>query len=331
MNTKVRILFLLVAIVGTVNIAPTEAKLFRKLFTSRGQLLPPGTFQTCDAMIQYAQSHSPLLNPQCSEIIFRPCCDECTYDQQNPSCHTCGKMQLYSNIQKLQAMGCLTPPPTRSNRRLRSYRGNLIDLAKSGSISKVRAILKKGANINQVDEDGKTALSWACIQDDLAMVRFLLNQNANPNKKDYLGSAPLFYAVAHANYKVVRRLLSAPGIDVNTENESGETPLAYAVIYSVNDYCVTGDKGIIGHPSANCFQANIRQLLRHPNIDVNMEVTIPKFKHYSISALTIAEKFIYVGFYTTIYTPIIQMLEDAGGTSFPLCKRKMRYYRCDRV
>ena len=167
MNTKVTILFLLVAIAGTINIAPAEANQFRKLFTSPGQVLPPGTFQTCDAMIQYK-------NPQCSEIILRPCCDECTYDQQNPSCQTCGKMQFYSNIHKLQATGCLTPPPTRSNRRLRSYRGNLIDLAKSGSISKVRAILKKGANINQVDEDGKTALSWACIQDDLAMVRFLL-------------------------------------------------------------------------------------------------------------------------------------------------------------
>ena len=50
---------------------------------------------------------------------------------------------------------------------------------------------------------------------------------------------------------------------------------------------------------------------------------------------TMPEKAIYFGIfrYTKIYTPIVQMLEDAGGTSVPLCKSKKDdyIYRCDRV
>ena len=291
MNTKVTILFLLVAIAGTINIAPAEANQFRKLFTSPGQVLPPGTFQTCDAMIQYAQTLSPMKNPQCSEIILRPCCDECTYDQQNPSCQTCGKMQFYSNLHKLQAMGCLTPPPTRSNRRLRSSHVNLIDLVKEGSVSRVQARLRKGADVNQVDEDGKTALSWACIRNDEAMVKLLLKKKGiRVNTKDYLGFAPLLHAVVNAEYTLVGRLLKVRQIDVNTQNEYGETPLIYATINSKVDK----------------YRQHILQLLRHPNIDVNMEDD-------GKTALAIAMSKRSSGYYYT-YAPIVQWLKDAGGT-----------------
>ena len=291
MNTKVTILFLLVAIAGTINIAPAEANQFRKLFTSPGQVLPPGTFQTCDAMIQYAQTHSPMKNPQCSEIILRPCCDECTYDQQNPSCQTCGKMQFYSNIHKLQATGCLTPPPTRSNRRLRSSHVNLIDLVKEGSVSKVQARLRKGADVNQVDEDGKTALSWACIRNDEAMVKLLLKKKGiRVNTKDYLGFAPLLHAVVNADYTLVGRLLKVRQIDVNTQNEYGETPLIYATINSKVDK----------------YRQHILQLLRHPNIDVNMEDD-------GKTALAIATG-LKNSWYER-YAPIVQWLKDAGGST----------------
>ena len=164
-------------------------------------------------------------------------------------------------------------------------------MVKDGSVSKVQARLRRGADVNQVDEDGKTALSWACIRNDEAMVNVLLKtKGIRVNKKDYLGFAPLLHAVAHAEYTLVGRLLKVRQIDVNTQNEYGETPLIYATIRSKDDK----------------YRQHILQLLRHPNIDVNMEDD-------GKTALAIAMSKRDSGWYNT-YQPIVQWLKDAGGT-----------------
>ena len=243
MNTKVTILFLLVAIAGTINIAPAEANQFRKLFTSPGQVLPPGTFQTCDAMIQYAQTHSPMKNPQCSEIILRPCCDECTYDQQNPSCQTCGKMQFYSNIHKLQATGCLTPPPTRSNRRLRSRKiGELLSEAvRNGNLRQVKKLLIRGANVNYEDISGNTPLNLAAERKNARMVKLILDMGkgkVDVNKKNERGQTPLLNAIwgfeTADKVRIVKMLLENLNTDRNTESLDATTPLRLAIANNPN-------------------------------------------------------------------------------------------------
>lgn len=52
-------------------------------------------------------------------------------------------------------------------------------------------LVERGADVNQVDPVGYTALHWSAGADDLEMVRLLLSKGADPLQKDYLGRSPL--------------------------------------------------------------------------------------------------------------------------------------------
>jgi ankyrin repeat protein len=92
----------------------------------------------------------------------------------------------------------------------------------------VLAQLRKGANPNEQDSRGMTALMIAAERGHTAIVQTLLDQGADIQAKEARqGRTALFLAVAHGHTPVVQALLSK-GADVKEKDNSGWTPLMLA-------------------------------------------------------------------------------------------------------
>lgn len=97
-----------------------------------------------------------------------------------------------------------------------------IQAAKSGKRELVEAYLNDGADINQVDNNKRTALMWAALNSKLSIVDLLLKNGANPNLTDKQNRTALMMA---STMKIVDKLLDA-GINVNIQNNyNGNTAI----------------------------------------------------------------------------------------------------------
>jgi ankyrin repeat protein len=107
-------------------------------------------------------------------------------------------------------------------------RSPVADAAQAGDREAVRALLKKGADVNAAQGDGTTALHWAAMKGDAEMVQMLATAGANLRATTRLGSyAPLYLAARGGHSAAVATLLAA-GADVNQASATGATPLMIA-------------------------------------------------------------------------------------------------------
>ena len=91
--------------------------------------------------------------------------------------------------------------------------------AKAGDVELVRHLIRRGAEINHSDYDGRTVL---------AMVGKELVEFNNDPPTDIQGDNLLFKASFEGSYKVVELLLEE-GAEKNTKNRWGQTPLQEAM------------------------------------------------------------------------------------------------------
>ncbi len=103
----------------------------------------------------------------------------------------------------------------------------LIAAARNDDPSTVKALLQQGANPNQREADGSTALAWAVIRNNAALAESLLQAGADPNLTNELGIGPLALAVTTGSAELLRLLLDRKA-DPNLARENGETPLMTA-------------------------------------------------------------------------------------------------------
>ncbi len=103
----------------------------------------------------------------------------------------------------------------------------LIDAARKAERDAVRALLQRGAKVNDTEADGTTALHWASYRDDLEIAGLLIRAGARVNAATDLGVTPLWIACENGSDTMVRRLLAA-GAGANAALLSGETPLMMA-------------------------------------------------------------------------------------------------------
>src|SRR5688500_19169593 len=67
----------------------------------------------------------------------------------------------------------------------------LVDAAKQGNFTAVRAQIARRANVNEPARDGSTALLWAAYHSDVATVRALVAAGAKVNVANKYGVTPL--------------------------------------------------------------------------------------------------------------------------------------------
>jgi ankyrin repeat protein len=100
--------------------------------------------------------------------------------------------------------------------------------AMNGDKAAVRALIKNGADVNEAQGDGTTALHWAAMKGDLELTQVLLYAGANHRATTRLGSyTPLYLAAKGGHAEVVAALVAA-GADVKAVTANGATPLMIA-------------------------------------------------------------------------------------------------------
>ncbi len=91
-------------------------------------------------------------------------------------------------------------------------------------------LLKEGADPNQVDTRGKTALFVAAGNYHEEVVKMLLKEGADPNQVDTRGKTALFVAAGNYHEEVVKMLLKE-GANPNHISECGGTALSYIIAF----------------------------------------------------------------------------------------------------
>src|SRR4026209_1504687 len=71
---------------------------------------------------------------------------------------------------------------------------SLIQAVRSGSIDRVRELLRTGVDVNASQGDGATALHWAAHRSDVAATELLIRAGAEVNRANELGATPLWLA-----------------------------------------------------------------------------------------------------------------------------------------
>ncbi|MDE1153250.1 MAG: ankyrin repeat domain-containing protein [Micavibrio sp.] len=101
-----------------------------------------------------------------------------------------------------------------------------IQAAGDGNLSELANLLADGADIKAVGgfwQMHTTALSFAAVMDKPAAMRWLLNNGADINQRDTSGSTALIHAVINSNYRCVSLLLDA-GANMYIGDSGGRTP-----------------------------------------------------------------------------------------------------------
>ena len=96
-----------------------------------------------------------------------------------------------------------------------------------GDVHAVRALLCTGADVDEADQWGMTALLWASQEGHMDIVRALLKAGADINKANKYGYTALYRASFKGHTDIVHALLKA-GADVNKANHLGRTAVYWA-------------------------------------------------------------------------------------------------------
>ena len=101
----------------------------------------------------------------------------------------------------------------------------------NGSTEDVRTLVRLGANINwrEDGEDGLTGLQRAVGVRSMVKLKFLLSKGADVNQVDKEGVTPLMTACFAGEPAMVVRLCQVPGILLNSQDNQGLTALMFAV------------------------------------------------------------------------------------------------------
>jgi len=104
----------------------------------------------------------------------------------------------------------------------------IANAAMNGDRDGVKALLKKGLDVNEAQGDGTTALHWAAIKGDAELAQMLIFAGANVRATTRIGAyTPLYLAAKGGHSGVVAALLTG-GADAKAVTSNGTTPLMIA-------------------------------------------------------------------------------------------------------
>lgn len=104
---------------------------------------------------------------------------------------------------------------------------DMIESAKSGDMTGLKAALVRGASVDTADENTNTALFWAAHNGHAEAVSFLIGQGADINRGNSNGSTPLMGAAEQGKGAAVAILVAA-GADRTRKNNSSYTADKFA-------------------------------------------------------------------------------------------------------
>jgi ankyrin repeat protein len=106
--------------------------------------------------------------------------------------------------------------------------GELITAAANGNMAAIKSLLEQGADTEERNRQGDTALMYVVgFKKDITTVRLLLDKGADINAQNNDGLTPLHLAVNFGQVDVILLLLEK-GADPNLKNKDGKTPVTTA-------------------------------------------------------------------------------------------------------
>jgi uncharacterized protein len=100
----------------------------------------------------------------------------------------------------------------------------LMNAVIKGDADQVNTLIAEGANVNEQDEQGWTALQLASAYGHVEIVNILLAKDADPNIKHRVGRTALMYAAALGHTSVVEALLVAHADTNVASHDPEDTP-----------------------------------------------------------------------------------------------------------
>jgi ankyrin repeat protein len=107
------------------------------------------------------------------------------------------------------------------------YDSPVIDATREGDHRALEALVGSGADLDDAQGDGATALHWAAHRNDLSAATLLIGGGAAVNVENDLGATPLWLAARSGSADMVVKLLQA-GAETGVSLTMGETPLMAA-------------------------------------------------------------------------------------------------------
>ncbi|MBN1272758.1 MAG: ankyrin repeat domain-containing protein [Candidatus Aminicenantes bacterium] len=105
------------------------------------------------------------------------------------------------------------------------------ELVKKKDLVEIKKLVKENPQvIHAIDENGRTALHWACRLNELDIITFLIKHHSDVNKPDQNRIVPLHSAAARGNVEACQLLLNNKA-QIDKTNSYGSTPLHFAVSY----------------------------------------------------------------------------------------------------
>jgi len=97
---------------------------------------------------------------------------------------------------------------------------DLLNAALRNNLAGVQNALSRGANVNSVDQIGRTALMIAAQNNDIAITKILVNSRANVNARTNFGDTALMFAAEAGSLEILRILINSRA-DINVRNYQG--------------------------------------------------------------------------------------------------------------
>lgn len=176
-------------------------------------------------------------------------------------------------------------------------RDSIIAAANRGDLSRVRVFVSQGADVNNKDAAGVTALHYAARNGHLEVAQFLLEKGADANVKA-LGMTALMGAAQNGRLETAR-LLVEHGADVNAVASLGMT----ALMIAANEGDVRVVKLLIDHGADINAQTNngataslFATRANHPDVEKFLEDTMQtvydkqKVRDHDAALAAIAER-----------------------------------------
>ncbi|TFE00498.1 M48 family metallopeptidase [Jeotgalibacillus salarius] len=110
----------------------------------------------------------------------------------------------------------------------------LMDAVNAGDIDLASSLINEGADLEETDTEGSTALMYAAYNGDFEMLTLLLEAEADPNTQDEY-STPLMTAVSYDDRELAS-LLVEYGADPSMIDPYGDTPMGYVGASSVEEF-----------------------------------------------------------------------------------------------
>jgi hypothetical protein len=98
----------------------------------------------------------------------------------------------------------------------------IISAASNGSVDRLKELLADGADVNEADEEGRTALHWSAGYSEIECMKALIEAKCDINAVDENSNTALSYAAGYGNEDAVKLLLDHKA-DVLVKNAEGKT------------------------------------------------------------------------------------------------------------